>query len=430
MARAIERLSTGRYKVRFRYGVSEKTGRPKQTSETFATRKQAEEFAGWYDALGAQGALDRLYAGEQEAEAPTLDQLAAEHIEHLTGIEHGTRVKYARLWARTWGPLIGSVPANVITADHVRRAVNALGDRYARKSLENQRGLLSGVLDRAIEQGHLARNPAKGVRLPAGRHVVVGEDDEDDDAEMVFLAPDEYRLLEDAVAPHYRPLVKFLAGTGCRWGEAVALRKRDVDLATSTIKVRRALKWSPDGRQVIGPPKTKKSRRTVALPPEIIDDLRELTKGKATGDFVFTAPAGGMVQHRTFWSDHWRPAIFRAQHCPEHADPACRCGTAHPKRCKVHDKPPPPCGCPGTLGQAPRIHDLRHSHASWLLAHGVPIHVVQIRLGHESIQTTVDTYGHLLPDAQVLAAQAASLVFTPPPTSGQIQARVVAGELA
>ena len=59
----------------------------------------------------------------------------------------------------------------------------------------------------------------------------------------------------------------------------------------------------------------------------------------------------------------------------------------------------------------PRIHDLRHSHASWLLGQGVPIHVVQARLGHENIATTVDTYGHLLPDAQILAANAASLAF-------------------
>ena len=63
------------------------------------------------------------------------------------------------------------------------------------------------------------------------------------------------------------------------------------------------------------------------------------------------------------------------------------------------------------LEPRPRIHDLRHSHASILLGAGVPIHVVQVRLGHESIKTTVDTYGHLLPDAQAMAANAASVAF-------------------
>ncbi|MCY4655134.1 MAG: tyrosine-type recombinase/integrase [Dehalococcoidia bacterium] len=51
-----------------------------------------------------------------------------------------------------------------------------------------------------------------------------------------------------------------------------------------------------------------------------------------------------------------------------------------------------------------RFHDLRHTHASLLLAANVPIHVVQARLGHASIQITVDTYGHLMPNADAQAA--------------------------
>ena len=50
------------------------------------------------------------------------------------------------------------------------------------------------------------------------------------------------------------------------------------------------------------------------------------------------------------------------------------------------------CGLSGV-----RFHDLRHTHASLLLASNVPVHVVQARMGHESIQTTVDIYGHVLP---------------------------------
>jgi integrase len=190
------------------------------------------------------------------------------------------------------------------------------------------------------------------------------------------------------------------------------LRRRDVDLEQRIIRIRRALKWSPDGKRVIGPPKTKKSRRTIALPAEVAADIEPLLAGKTGSDLVFTAPRGGMIVHRTFWSKNWRPAIWRAQHCPAHSPSDCRCGSGEPQRCKLHKTPPTPCGCAGTLTQAPRIHDLRHTHASWLLAMGVPIHVVQARLGHESIQTTVDTYSHLLPDAQAMAANAASMAFT------------------
>jgi len=54
----------------------------------------------------------------------------------------------------------------------------------------------------------------------------------------------------------------------------------------------------------------------------------------------------------------------------------------------------------------PRVHDLRHTHASWLIHEGVPLPIIQRRLGHESIQTTVDTYGHIMPDAAAAAAGA------------------------
>ncbi|SDC44646.1 tyrosine-type recombinase/integrase [Nocardioides lianchengensis] len=406
------------YRVRFRHGISAKTGKPLQTSESFDRKADADTFAKWLDALGPQGALDRLYAGEQEKGIPTLDQVAADHIRLLTGIEEGTRLGYERLWARSWGHLIGTTRADQLTADIVRQAVNDLaagkgltGEAYSTKSLENQRGLLSGVVARCIELGHLTRNPVKGVRLPEGRRVAVDSIDDEDDAEMVCLTHEEWEALYATFSPHYLPFLRFLVGTGCRWGEAVVLRRGDVDLGARTIKIRRALKWSGDGARVIGPPKTKKGRRTIALPAEVVKDLRPLLDGKAGRDLVFTAPRGGMIAHRTFWSKNWRPALWRAQHCAAHIPKDCRCGTGEPHRCKVHSDPPGACGCRGTLAQSPRIHDLRHTHASWLLAAGTPIHVVQARLGHESIQTTVDTYSHLLPDAQLLAAEAASLAF-------------------
>lgn len=402
--RKIETLPSGRYKVRFRRGG-------KETSMTFSTKPKAVQFVKWLDALRVEGAVaQQAAAGKRpvESSAPTLDLVAADHIEHLTGVEHGTRVRYSRMWQRTWGPLIGGTRADQLTKDDVARAVNKLGETYAEKSLKNQRGLLSAVCDRLVELGHQRTNPAKGIRLARGN--AVGEEPD----EMVCLTTDEWALLYDHLDPYYRPLGRFLVGTGCRWGEAVALRVGDVDLEARTVRFTRALKHSSDGKQHIGVTKTKRSRRTVVLPPELVEDLWGQLEGKAPADLVFTGVRGGMVAHRTFWSDKWRPAIFRAQHCAEHTDPDCRCGTAHPKRCTVHEAIPPACGCDGTLRKTPRIHDLRHTHASWLLAAGVPIHVVQARLGHESIQTTVDTYSHLMPDAQVAAASAASLAFGSP----------------
>lgn len=359
MTRTIETLPSGRHKVRFRLGRT-------QTSETFDRAADARAFAKLLDALGPQGALDHLAELEQAAAIPTLDELAADHIAHLTGIEPGTRKTYERLWSRTWSKHLGSTQAHLVTRDLVARAVNALAEDYSAKSLYNQRGLLSAVLGRAVDLGHLAKNPAKGIRIPRGR--------EAERVEMRVIAPAEYAELRARLPEHYRPFVDFLAGTGVRWGEAVALTVADVQLPN--VRIRRALKWSPDNDRKVGATKTMRSNRTVALPDSLHTDVAAACAGKAPTELVFTAPRGGAILHRTFWSRVWLPAV-------SHIEPR------------------------------PRIHDLRHSHASLLLAQGLPIHVVQARLGHEDIKTTVGTYGHLLPDAQLMAARAAEIAFAP-----------------
>lgn len=351
------------YKVRFR-GPRKKGGWG-PTSETFDSKREADQFAKWLDALGPQGALDQLYAAEQQRAVPTVDVVAADHIRLLTGVTEGTRLNYERLWARTWGKHLGHIQANRVTADDVRAAVNALAVTYSRKSLENQRGLLVSVLDRAIELGHLHKNPAKGIALPKAGETAA--------TEMRVLTWEEFDAIVAAVPEHYRPLVNFLGATGARWGEAIALQVGDV--ALPNVRIRRALKWSPDNRRVTGAPKTRRGNRTVKIPGEVRDELAAACEGKPRDALVFTAPRGGPVLHRTFWSRVWLPATAMV------------------------DEP------------RPRIHDLRHSHASWLLAAGVPIHIVSLRLGHNDIRTTVNIYGHLLPDAQTQAAEAASLVF-------------------
>lgn len=410
------------WKVQFRVAPGRDA---KTTSETFTDERKAVKFCQLLDALGPAGALKVLYDDDGDRfDVPTMDQLAADHIEHLTGIEDGTRLNYTRLWGRTWSPLIGQLPADLPDLrDKIKLATNELATRYKYKSLKNQRGLLAGVCERGVEKKFMPVSPTRKLRLPRG----IVDQDAEDEHEMRLIEQGDFGILVDAMSPRYRRMVRFIAGTGVRWGEVVVLQKRNFILdpprgsrSGPVVRIRRALKWSPDGDRKIGYPKTSKSRRTIAVPRELVPELRELCASLKPDDLVFTNAGGEMIQHRTFWSDHWRPAIWRAQNCAEHTDPLCRCGAAHPERCKVHSvivdgkrqaRTPEPCGCPGTLSVAPRIHDMRHSHASWLLAAGVPIHVVQIRLGHESITTTVDTYGHLLPDAQVAAAEAAALAF-------------------
>jgi len=146
-----------------------------------------------------------------------------------------------------------------------------------------------------------------------------------------------------------------------------------------------------DGRPYLGTPKTKRSRRTVSLPDSLVADLRELCAGRGGGEFVFVNTQGGPVLNASFWPKHWSKAIAAAQ------NPVDASGAPDPSAPR--------------LTKSPRIHDLRHTHASWLIAQGTDLFVVQLRpwscRAHESITTTMDRYSHLLPEQQLSAAAAA-----------------------
>jgi integrase len=147
---------------------------------------------------------------------------------------------------------------------------------------------------------------------------------------MRILTREEFARLHEAIHAHYKPLVMFLAGTGCRWGEAVALTVADLRLADHLVFIRRALKWSPDNDRKIGPTKTRKSKRTVALPAVLVVELRELAVGRKPSDLVFTAPKGGPIHHRTFWSVIWLPACKAAELVPRPRPHPLRCPNTTP----------------------------------------------------------------------------------------------------
>jgi integrase len=108
----------------------------------------------------------------------------------------------------------------------------------------------------------------------------------------------------------------------------------------------------------LGPPKTKKSIRTISLPPAALEVVDLLAPG-----FLFTNGAGNPVRAQEFFKGGWKPG----------RDSAMKAG----------------------LTKSPRVHDLRHTCASWMIAAGVPLPIIQQHLGHESIQTTIGVYGHL-----------------------------------
>jgi len=261
-------------------------------------------------------------------------------------------------------PILGHLPLDEIDGLTIQRWLASLlnGVRDPRrqgawqrrplapKTVRNVHGVLHRIMAAAVAQRLIRTNPCTDVRLPRVPH-----------REMRFLTEPEIARLLAAVPDHWRPLVLLLVSTGLRWGEACALRARDVDVLGCKITVLRSMQeLASTAEIVITEPKTKHARRTVTIPASVAEVLAGLIAGRDRDDLVFTAPGGGPVRTRNFrrgWIKWTRQA-----------------------------------GLDGL-----RIHDLRHTHAAILISAGVPLTAVQRRLGHSSISVTSDLYGHLLP---------------------------------
>lgn len=335
----------------------------KQTSRSMATWQDALELRDFLNANGQSFALAAQAASRLRSTADAVATVVGAHIEGLTAVTDGTRHRYRKLAQRhITGASIGPIPVDTLTRQDVASWLNGLP--LAVKSKRNVHSLLSAALTQAVRDGVIPTNVAHGARFPRSTTR----------REPVFLTREEVALIANAVPARYSPLVHFLAGTGLRWSEATALRVRDVDTSRErgSVSVTRAWKEAKRG-WVVGAPKTARGRRTVSMPAAVTALVRGVAGERGRDDLLFTAPQGGPVWNHEFHKAVWQPMLR-----------------------DLEDQ----------LRAAPRIHDLRHTHASWLIAAGVPLTVIQRRLGHESIKTTSDTYGHLADDADQAAAAA------------------------
>ena len=186
-----------------------------------------------------------------------------------------------------------------------------------------------------------------------------------DTTEMRFLDHDEVDALAGVIVAKYRALVLTAAYTGLRFAELAGLRAKRLDLDERRLTVAETL-VEVRGRQLFKGPKTAASRRTVVLPGSLVDVLAaHLGEWPAVGDgLVFTSNGGGLLRRTNFRRREWIPAVA------------------------------------ATVGEPMRFHDLRHTQAAWLIAQGEHPKTIQTRLGHASISTTLDTYGHLMTGAR------------------------------
>lgn len=391
------------YQVKWRLGGG---NGPVQT-EKFADRGSADTFRQLVE-LHANQWPPGWIRGEgflEETAVPgdiLLTDYATRYIDDLTGIDDRTREDYHRevrlhfslIEHRQLGGLV--VPATIgnLTQEDVTAWVRleergepgpaGSAKKWARppadpKSIRNRHGLLFCVIQAAIDSSTPLRtaNCCKATRLPRV--------DDEVEADMCFLERAEYaRVAAEIRDPDARDLADFLVGTGLRWGEASALQVRDCNLTAVRpyVEVHRAWKKAKTGSEsafYLGPPKTKKARRRIVLTADQAAVVRRQIAGMGPEDFVFRTATGKAWRHANFYNRKWLPAVKAAV------------SKGLPKR--------------------PRIHDLRHTHVAWLINGRIPLPAIQLRLGHESIQTTIDRYGHLVDDLadDVLAAVEAAM---------------------
>jgi integrase len=285
----------------------------------------------------------------------TLAEYFEVFLETSTHLKPSSRELYRGTAERHILPTLGGRPLSAITASEVRGLLARLAASRGPSTVRTTYRILRRVLNAAVEDARIARNPAARVKqLPA-----------EERREARYLSPAEIRALAGEVPPRYRALILLLAYGGLRVGEAAALRVGDVDFLRGRVYVRRN-SVEVGGRLVEGTPKGG-GIRTVVIPRLVVDELSRHVRDYADGGpeaRLFTGEAGGALRQSRFRRRVFGPAVER-------------------------------------VGLAPlRIHDLRHTAVALAIAAGYHPKAIQELAGHASITMTLDRYGHLFDTLQ------------------------------
>ena len=286
-------------------------------------------------------------------------------------LEVSTRAGYRSNLDKHFLPYFGAMAMADIRPSTVQRWVTAaVAAGLSARSVVKYHVMLHGVFKRAVRDRVIGYNPCADTELPK----VIP-------AKVRIVAPEDFdRLLAEIPARH-EALVLTAIETGLRWGELIALRPRHVDFLRRLIFVEETIvevskRHSPTGERMIVKPYPKNDQaRTLRVSPALVAILASRISALGLGRdhllFPSVEKAGGAPMSRnTFRTKVWLPALSRAD-----------------------------------LGFPVRMHDLRHAHASWLLAGGADLKTVMDRMGHSQIQTT-QKYLHSLPDADDTAMAA------------------------
>ena len=255
-------------------------------------------------------------------------------------------------------PVFGKIPINEITPKDIRKWQNSLtayrdenGKPYSQTYLKAINNQLTAMFNYAVKYYDLRDNPCRKA----------GSIGKSQAGERQFWTKQEFKqfLVTVEDKPEARMAFLLLYWTGMRIGELLALTYNDIDLEKRTISINKSYQRL-DGRDIITPPKTPKSKRIVTIPPFLAEELRD----------YMSHLYGIMADERMFrfTKSYMEHEIIR--------------------------------GIKASGVKRIRLHDLRHSHASLLVEMGFTPLAIADRLGHEKIETTLNTYSHLYPNKQ------------------------------
>lgn len=242
-------------------------------------------------------------------------------------------------------PYFGTIKLKDIKAYNIQQFLNSLTTELSTCSIKKYKALLSIMFNTAVKWQIMDFNPCIYVDLPKGKDVKI---------EPVFLNEDETKRLLTCLENEtlkYQVIVRLALQCGMRRSEILGLTWNDIDFFNYTININKALSYIKGEGQIIKETKNKSSNRIIYANQNLIELINQLPK---TSDFIFNK---------------------------EHIDDVTKWFNRFLKRYNLKHM---------------RFHDLRHTHATLLISNGVNMKVVSSRLGHSSINTTLNLYTHTL----------------------------------
>jgi integrase len=323
------------------------TFRSRREALRAANREEQRVLAGsWHDAsLGA--VTFKTYVQR--------DWLPSKHIEPTT------KAAYVSNLTKHFFPYFGSRPMAKIPPSLVQDWVtDANAGGLSPRSLAKYHTMLHSIFKRAVRDRLILTNPCEQTELPK----IIAR-------KSRTLTPEEFDRLITAIPHRHRLMIETAVETGLRWGELIALRPRHVDFLRRSVTVEETIievsrRHSPSGERFVVKPYPKNNEpRTFGVRGDWLNALAEHIKAHTIDrdELLFATAAGTPISRNTFRTRVWLPAVKASG-----------------------------------VGFAVRMHDLRHAHASWLLAGGSDLKSVMERMGHAQIQTT-QKYLHTLPEA-------------------------------